>query len=39
MTDTANFIDESRDYLSGKYLSKIERCLEQLTDEDVRRRS
>ena len=30
-----NFIDESRDYLSNKYLPEIERCLEQLSDEDV----
>lgn len=40
MTDTAkNFIDESRDYLSAKYLPKIEKCLEQLSDEDIWRRS
>ena len=40
MIDAAkNFIDESRDYLSAKYLPKIERCLEQLTDEDVWRRA
>lgn len=30
-----NFINESRDLLSAKYLSKIERCLKQLKDEDV----
>lgn len=30
-----NFINESREFLSAKYLPKIERCLEQLTDEDV----
>jgi len=36
MNETAqNFIDESREYLSAKYLPKIEKCLEQLTDEDV----
>lgn len=36
MTYTAGtFIEESRDYLSNKYLPKIERCFEQLSDEDV----
>lgn len=30
-----HFINESREFLSGKYLPKIERCLEKLTDEDV----
>lgn len=30
-----NFINESHEFLSAKYLPKIERCLEQLTDEDV----
>ena len=36
MTDTAkHFIEESREFLSGKYPPKIERCLEQLTDEDI----
>ncbi len=36
MTDTAkHFIEESREFLSDKYLPKIERCLEQLTDEDI----
>ena len=36
MTDTAKqFIAESRTFLTGDYLPKIERCLEALTDEDV----
>ncbi len=40
MNDTAkNFIDESREFLSGTYLPQIERCLEQLTDEDIWRRA
>ncbi len=30
-----HFIDESRDFLSAKYLPEIEKCLEQLTDEDI----
>lgn len=30
-----HFINESREFLSAKYLPKIERCLEQLTDEDI----
>ena len=30
-----NFINDSRDFLSAKYLAKIEKCLEQLSDEDV----
>lgn len=30
-----NFIDESREFLSAKYLPKIEKCLEQLSGEDV----
>ena len=30
-----NFINDSRDFLSAKYLPKIEKCLEQLSDEDV----
>lgn len=36
MTETGqHFINESRDYLNNKYLPKIERCLEELTDEDI----
>ena len=36
MSDVAqNFIDESREFLSAKYLPKIEQCLEKLTDEDI----
>ncbi|MDQ3687109.1 MAG: DUF1572 domain-containing protein [Acidobacteriota bacterium] len=36
MTDiTQHFINEARNYLSAKYLPKIESCLESLTDEDV----
>lgn len=34
-----NFIDESREFLSAKYLPKIEKCLEQLSDEDVWQRA
>lgn len=30
-----HFIKESRDFLSAKYLPKIEKCLETLTEEDV----
>ena len=30
-----HFIEDSRDFLSAKYLSKVEKCLEQLSDEDV----
>ncbi len=33
-----NFIAESREFLSAKYLPKIEKCLEQLSDEDLWRR-
>jgi uncharacterized damage-inducible protein DinB len=29
------FIEDSRSFLNGDYLPKIERCLEALTDEDV----
>ena len=29
------FISDSREFLSRKYLPKIERCFEQLSDEDV----
>lgn len=40
MKETAeHFIDESREFLSAKYLPEIERCLEKLTDEDVWRRA
>jgi hypothetical protein len=36
MNDTGKqFIDESRSFLSAKFLPKIEKCLEQLTDEDI----
>lgn len=36
MTDTAkHFINESREFLGSKYLPKIEKCLNALTDEDV----
>ncbi|MBA4184467.1 MAG: DUF1572 family protein [Acidobacteria bacterium] len=36
MKETAeHFISESREFLSAKYLPKIELCLAQLTDEDV----
>jgi uncharacterized damage-inducible protein DinB len=36
MADIAKlFIDESRKFLSSDYLPKIERCLEDLSDEDV----
>ncbi len=36
MSDTGqNFIADSRDFLSAKYLPKVEKCLEQLNDEDV----
>ena len=36
MNDTGqNFINDSRDFLSAKYLPKVEKCLEQLSDEDV----
>ncbi|HEY0080778.1 MAG TPA: DinB family protein [Pyrinomonadaceae bacterium] len=36
MNDTAQtFISESRRYLSGEFLPKIERCLESLSDEEV----
>lgn len=36
MTNLAkHFIAEARAYLSSQYLSKIERCLETLTDEDI----
>ena len=30
-----NFIVESREFLSAKYLPKIEKCLGQLSDEDI----
>lgn len=30
-----NFIADSRDFLSAKYLAEVEKCLEQLNDEDV----
>lgn len=30
-----NFIADSRDFLSAKYLGEVEKCLEQLNDEDV----
>ena len=29
------FIEQSRQYLHGEYLPKIERCLERLSEEDV----
>jgi uncharacterized damage-inducible protein DinB len=29
------FVDRARDFLSNDYLPKIERCLEQLTDEQI----
>lgn len=36
MDETAqNFIADAREYLRENYLPKIERCLEQLTDEQV----
>lgn len=36
MNDVAQtFIAQARSYLSGDYLPKIERCLEQLSDEEV----
>lgn len=36
MSDTGqNFIADSRDFLSAKYLPKVEKCLERLNDEDV----
>lgn len=36
MSDIAqNFIDESRDFLSAKYLWKVGKCLEELNDEDI----
>ena len=36
MNDTAQtFISESRRYLSGEFLPKIERCLKSLSDEQV----
>src|SRR5213596_3785688 len=36
MTDSARiFVDDSRAFLRADYLPKIERCLEDLTDEDV----
>ena len=36
MTDIARgFIEDSRAFLLSNYLRKIERCLEELTDEDV----
>ena len=35
-TEIANaFVAQARDLLSSEYLPKIERCLEQLTDEEV----
>ncbi|HVF54900.1 MAG TPA: DinB family protein [Pyrinomonadaceae bacterium] len=40
MSDVAeHFIAEARRYLTSVYLPKIERCLEELTDEDVWRRA
>ena len=36
MNDTGkHFIEESRDFLSARYLPKIEKCFEQLSDEDI----
>jgi uncharacterized damage-inducible protein DinB len=36
MNNTAqSFIDESRKYLSGEFLPKIENCLKHLSDEEV----
>ena len=36
MSETSqNFINDSRDFLSAKYLPKVEKCLERLSDEDV----
>lgn len=36
MKETAEqFISDSREFLSQKYLPKIERCFEQFSDEDV----
>ena len=36
MQDLARlFLDESRSYLASKYLPRIERCVESLTDGDV----
>lgn len=40
MIDVAGiFTQESRDYLSAKYLPEIERCLELLTEDNVWRRT
>jgi hypothetical protein len=35
METAREFISESRTYLVGEYLPKIERCLEQLSDEQI----
>lgn len=36
MTETArHFVEKARGYLSESYLPKLERCLAELTDEDV----
>lgn len=39
MDASRHFLDQSRWYFSSYYLPKIERCLSQLTDEDVWRRT
>jgi uncharacterized damage-inducible protein DinB len=40
VTETAKtFIEESRAFLTQSFLPKIERCIDQLSDEDIWRRS
>ncbi len=39
MDASRHFLDQSRWYFSSYYLPRIERCLSQLTDEDVWRRA
>ena len=39
METSQYFLDQSRWYFSSYYLPRVERCLEQLTDEDVWLRS
>lgn len=39
MDASRHFLDQSRWYFSSYYLPRIERCLSQLTDEDIWRRA
>lgn len=39
MDASRHFVDQSRWYFSSYYLPRIERCLSQLTDEDIWRRA